>query len=150
MPVINREIKYVDVRAMFSHTRSNETNADLVNARDKIVAEIEDMLLDILDTDLIDKVKRRRKSVNRREIVVAKFKPSGSRLEAHTIRARDEVRRRFCKAGSCQIGGLQSVDGLVAVEKAEALRDEQAIREAPSVFTFTGRIPIDCIASTTR
>jgi len=53
MPVINREIKYVDVRAMFSHTRSNETNADLVNARDKIVAEIERTCFSIFSTPIL-------------------------------------------------------------------------------------------------
>ena len=53
-PVVNREIEDVDVRAMFLPTRSDETDADLVDARDQMVAEIENVLLDVLDADLIE------------------------------------------------------------------------------------------------
>jgi hypothetical protein len=39
---------------MFLPTRSDETDADLVDARDQMVAEIENVLLDVLDADLIE------------------------------------------------------------------------------------------------
>ena len=106
---------------------TNEANAELVQPRNEMVAEIEAMTLNVVDADLLDQVQCGVERVNCRKVEISQLEASGSRRERHVVRARDEVCRRLGQADRGQISRLKFGQRTIPVEKTKALRDQQAL-----------------------
>src|SRR5689334_7590538 len=82
-PFGGRQRDDVDVRrAMLPRAGADETNAQRIEPGDEMIAEVETMVLDILDAQRFDHVERGTERMDRRKIEIA---------ELETARARGEI-----------------------------------------------------------